>query len=114
MNSEDRDLVADMIRYAETAIRLLGTMDVDAVEADERTLLALCQAIEIIGEAANGVTSETQASTPDVPWKDAIAMRHRLIHGYRSIRVDVIVSTVREDLPPLIAALERALEDDAP
>jgi len=36
-------------------------------------------------------------------------MRNRLIHGYDIVDYDVIWSTVADDLPPVIAALEEVL-----
>ena len=36
-------------------------------------------------------------------------MRNRLVHAYFSINLDIVWQTVREDLPPLIDRLERAL-----
>jgi len=36
-------------------------------------------------------------------------MRNRLIHGYDIVDHDIVWSTVSEDLPPLIAELERIL-----
>jgi uncharacterized protein with HEPN domain len=38
-------------------------------------------------------------------------MRHRLVHDYRATRVEVLIKTIREDLPALVVALERALKD---
>jgi uncharacterized protein with HEPN domain len=43
---------------------------------------------------------------PGIPWKDIIGMRHRLVHAYFDINLDVLWRTVQEDLPSLIAALE--------
>jgi uncharacterized protein with HEPN domain len=38
-----------------------------------------------------------------------IAMRNRLIHGYDIVDYDIVWSTVSQDLPPLIAELEKIL-----
>lgn len=113
MDELDRGRVLDMLHYARTAVRLLGSADPAALQADERTFLAVCKAIEIVGEAADQVSAATRSRFPQVPWADAIAMRHRLVHGYRSIRTDVVVRTVQTDLPGLIASLEGALKDQA-
>ena len=36
-------------------------------------------------------------------------MLNRLIHGYFDINLDIVWTTVRDELPPLIAELERIL-----
>ena len=62
-------------------------------------------------EAANRVSSVTQEQNPGIPWPQIIGMRNRLVHGYDVIDLDLLWRTVREDLPPLMEALQGALED---
>lgn len=57
--------------------------------------------IQIIGEAANGISSEFQEQHPGIPWKDIIAMRHLLVHQYFGIDLDEVWSTAIQDLPLL-------------
>jgi uncharacterized protein with HEPN domain len=40
-------------------------------------------------------------------------LRHRLVHGYDTVDPDVLWSTVTEDLPALIALLERIIGEEA-
>jgi len=70
--------------------------------------LALVKDAEIIGEAAYQVSQTTRNQLPDIPWDDMIAMRHRLVHAYFDINLDILWRTVQDDLPLLIALLERA------
>jgi uncharacterized protein YutE (UPF0331/DUF86 family) len=39
-----------------------------------------------------------------------IVMRNRLVHGYFEVDIDQAWSTLTEDLPPLIEAIESVLE----
>ncbi len=100
--------MADMRRFAEDAIELLGDVDATALSADKMRLYAVCRALELVGEAAAHVAKEDQAQWPEIPWSAAIGTRHRLIHGYADVDASSLVLTVRESLPALIAALERA------
>jgi len=72
--------------------------------------LALTRLIEIIGEAANRVPEEIQIQYPDLPWLQMIGARNRLIHGYDNVDFDILWSIVKNDLPILIARLEKILE----
>lgn len=38
---------------------------------------------------------------------EIVGMRHRLVHAYFDINLDILWRTVQEDLPPLIVELER-------
>ena len=114
MDEADRDYLADMLRYAELAVSILESSAPAELSAEAPKLLALLHAVQTVGEAARQISGEARADFADLPWQDVIGMRHRLVHDYRRTRVEVVLKTVREDLPPLIASLRRALENNAP
>ena len=39
-------------------------------------------------------------------------MRQRLVHGYHVVDLQVLWDTITDDLPPLIAELERTLAEE--
>ncbi len=61
MDEVDLELIRDMLRYAEVATRLLGPADASEFARDDRTYLAVWQALQIVGEAASQVSKATQA-----------------------------------------------------
>jgi uncharacterized protein with HEPN domain len=76
---------------------------------DRKLEFALVKAIEIVGEAASRISQECRADFPQIPWNNIIGMRNRLIHAYYDINLDILWQTITEDLPPLVAELERIL-----
>lgn len=44
----------------------------------------------------------------------AIAMRHRLIHGYDTVSADIVAKTVSQDFPNFIAAIRDVLSRSLP
>ncbi len=112
MNEIDREWLLDMLDYARKATRILGTADAKALAADERSFLALSYAVQVIGEAAGKVSPEGRAALPSISWQDAIAMRHRLVHGYRGRSAEIIVQTITDKLPDLIIALDSVVGQD--
>jgi len=46
---------------------------------------------------------------PNVPWADPVRMRNRVVHGYWSIDLEVLVTTARLDLPAFPSSV-RAIE----
>jgi len=109
MDEVDLDLIRDMLRYSEAAIRLLGSADPSEFAGDERTFLSVWQALQIVGEAASKVSRTTQRELSGIPWSEVIGMRHHLVHGYRNVRPAIVAKTVRDDLPVLVGALQDAL-----
>lgn len=67
--------------------------------------MALVKVIEIIGEAAFQVSGDTRRQLQGIPWDDIVGMRHRLVHAYFDINLDVLWKTVEEDLRPLAKTL---------
>ena len=112
MDDLDRELLRDMLEYANKAVRILGSLDANALAADETKLLAVSHAVQVVGEAAGRVSRETQTGLTDIPWQDIVGMRHRLVHGYRARSPQVIADTIEKHLPALISTLERALGDE--
>jgi len=111
MDESDRENLADMLRYARDAVRLLGPASEDEFLADDGKVHAICRFVQIVGEAAGRIPVSHQLQFPDIPWKDVIGMRHRLVHGYREVRYPIVFKTVQNDLPNLIASLERLLAE---
>ncbi|MCC7573067.1 MAG: DUF86 domain-containing protein [Candidatus Methanofastidiosum sp.] len=87
------DIAKEIIDFSENKTR-------DDLNLDRKLTLSLIHLLEIFGEAAKGISFEFQSSYPNIPWKFIIGMRNRLIHGYYDIDLDVIWSTVTEDIPP--------------
>jgi uncharacterized protein with HEPN domain len=76
------------------------------IEHDRMLALAIIKELEIVGEAAAKVSTETRAAYPAIPWADIVGMRNRLIHGYFDIDLDLVWNTVTGDLDPLLRQLE--------
>ena len=110
MNEPDRVRMRHMLEAAREAIAFAQGSSRASIEGDRKLALAIIKDIEIIGEAAANVSVAEREHHPDIPWRAIVAMRNRLIHGYFDVDYDQVWGAVRRDLPPLIAALERALE----
>ncbi len=81
------------------------------LDSDRKLNLSLVRLLEIIGEAASGISQEFRDSHPDLPWRSMVGMRDRLIHGYFDVNLDVVWETITQDLPSLIAHMEKIVAD---
>jgi uncharacterized protein with HEPN domain len=82
------------------------------LDSNRMLVLSLVKAIEIIGEAAYQTSQETRDHLQDIAWQDIIGMRHRLVHAYFDINLDILWRTVKDDLPALIDALVPLFPED--
>ena len=60
-----------------------------------------------IGEAVKALSTNLLASEPAVPWEQVAGMRDRLAHRYFDTSHAIVAGTVTNDLPELLAAVER-------
>lgn len=81
-----------------------------AFEADEMFQVWVVRNLQIIGEAANRISEETQAKYPSIPWKKIIGMRHILVHGYFEIDLEIVWSVIQNDLPDLEVQVKKTLD----
>jgi len=99
-----------MLDHAKEAVSMAQGRVRGDLDTDRKLNLSLVRLLEIVGEAAARVPAEERTLYPDIPWPEVVGLRNRLIHGYDSIDFDILWEIVSRDLPPLIAALERAFE----
>ncbi len=110
----DAALLLDMLLAARDAQDFVETLDEAAFLASPLHQSAVIRALEVIGEAVGKVSPATQAAHPEIPWREMTGMRHRLIHHYNEVRLDVVWTTIRDRLPPLIAALIPLIPPEGP
>lgn len=70
---------------------------------------AVLRNFEVLGEAMVQLRDEDPVLLgrfPEVAWKETIAFRNRLIHGYANIDFSVVWQTIQADLPQLRIQLQ--------
>jgi uncharacterized protein with HEPN domain len=107
MKSDDLIRLRHMLDSAKEAQSYLAERTRTDLDAERMLVHALVRCIEIVGEAAAKVSPQGRSEIPSIPWPDVVAMRNRLIHAYFDINLDLVWDTVVDDLPPLVAALEK-------
>ena len=60
-----------------------------------------------IGEAVKALSTSLLASESAVPWEQVAGMRDRLAHRYFDTSHAIVAGTITNDLPELLAAVER-------
>jgi uncharacterized protein with HEPN domain len=106
-----RVALEQMLEYATEAQAIASDVTYESLADDRRSRFALVYALEVVGEAANRVPREDQERYAQIPWSDIIGLRHRLVHGYDTIELEMVWSIVHADLPPLVARLREILSE---
>lgn len=109
MPRDDRSTLEQMLDTATRLHALARARTRDAFETDEVGQLALLHLIQRLGESASRLSADFRADHAEFPWAEMIGMRNRIVHGYDDLDPDIVWRVAREDIEPVIAALERAL-----
>jgi uncharacterized protein with HEPN domain len=105
----DRERLFDILDAVER-IEVQAARGHVAFADDELAQTAVIRWVEIIGEATRGLTEELRRAHPAVPWRQMVAMRNVLIHGYFDIDVDLVWSVAQNDIPQLGAQVRAIVE----
>jgi uncharacterized protein with HEPN domain len=97
------EFLTDIVDTAQKAFSFVEGMTFEEFKGDEKTIFAVIRALEIVGEATKNVPEEIRQMAPDVPWRAVAGMRDKLIHDYVEVELEIVWTTVQDDLPTLNA-----------
>jgi uncharacterized protein with HEPN domain len=75
-------------------------------DTSEDLQIVLAYLIQTIGEAASRVSLELRDQHPEIPWKQIVGMRNRIVHDYMNIDADIVWEVAARNIPTLIVQLE--------
>lgn len=112
MPSEDGFYFGHMFEAARKAVDKSRGVTREEYDRNEDLRIVLGHYIQTIGEAARRVSAEGRTAHPEIPWREVIGMRHKIVHDYMYVDPDVVWSVVTEDLPSLVEKLESLAAED--
>ena len=106
---KDKERLLHMIAAIDRILRYTEGKSYEDLVNDDMMYYAVIKNIEIIGEAANMLTTEFQTTHPDTPWKMVKGMRNYIVHEYFQIDDVVVWDVVTNNLLPLKQQLQSYL-----
>jgi uncharacterized protein with HEPN domain len=92
-------LIEDLWEAVGKVERYTDGLDHDRFVQDEKTIDSVVRNFEVIGEAAWKLPLEFRDRHSDVPWKKIIGLRHRIVHDYFDIDLEIIWQILERDIP---------------
>jgi uncharacterized protein with HEPN domain len=106
---DDRERLLDILeaaqKIAERVLRGRARFD-----AEEDLQIVLTHLVQIIGEAAARLGPETTAASPEIPWRRITGMRHRVVHDYFAVDLDILWAAATIDIPDLAEKIRVILD----
>jgi uncharacterized protein with HEPN domain len=92
-----RDILAACSRIE----AIVATTSEDSFLQDEVLTAAVLHHLTVIGEAIGCLSIEPRERYPDVPWRQIIAVRHRIVHAYFDLDWQILWNAATDDIPGL-------------
>lgn len=105
LQREWRFYVTDMIAFAEKVVLYTEGMDMEKFVASSINYDATVHNLILLGEAASHIPDRVRAFANEVDWKQIVATRNRLVHGYLGIKNEVVWDIIQNEIPVLIERL---------
>jgi uncharacterized protein with HEPN domain len=112
MKPEDKVRIQHMIEGVEEALSFSSDVTENDFFKNRMLILSVIKDIEIIGEAASKISEETKSQFMQIPWKDIVGMRNRLIHGYFDVDINLVWNTIKYNLPSLLKNLSEIMQKE--
>jgi len=111
---DDLARVVDIWLACRDTLEFVSGVAEEQYRRDRKLQNALCRSLEIIGEAARTISHEFKAVHPALPWEKMAALRHRIVHEYFRLDLDIIWEIANHDVPALLTLLEPLVPPEEP
>ena len=107
---DDRLLLLDMLESAEKIQRYTANLNFEEFLENEMVLDAVARNFEIIGEAANRISTDFKNSHLQIEWTRMTGLRNRIIHDYFGIDHEIMWTIIQDNISPLIDNIKNVLK----
>jgi uncharacterized protein with HEPN domain len=101
----------DILDAIEAIVKFTEGMDFESFKKDDKTSSAVIRKFEIIGEATRNIPQDIRQEYPNIPWKEMVGFRDKLIHFYFGIKYEIVWDTIKSRLSELKMKIQKVLED---
>ncbi|MCA2229024.1 HepT-like ribonuclease domain-containing protein [Nonomuraea aurantiaca] len=106
--------LVDIVEAARKIASYLEGVSAEVWAADSMRRDAVIWQLSIIGEAVGGISDETRASTPEIPWKLIRGLRNNVVHRYFSVDWKIVHSAATVNVPDLERQVRALLQHAYP
>ena len=108
-DNKNRDFVylARINEHAEKAVRYFKSIDVSNFIEDTNDRAAILFNLFQVGELVSKLSYELQQSVEKEDFKGIIDIRNHIVHGYDSLKNDIIIKCLNDELLPFVERLSK-------
>ena len=97
----EQSFLKDILSACRKIDAIVAATNEEAFLRDEVLPAALLHHLTVIGEAISGLSVELRERHQEVPWRQIIAVRHRIVHAYFDLDWQILWDAANGDIPEL-------------
>ena len=101
VSMKDKGILLQIVKRCNRIIDKISVITQDDFIKNDDVKEVICFNLFQIGELANGLSEEFIKEYNGSPWKQIVGMRHRIVHGYDTINLDIVWNTAVDSIPSL-------------
>jgi uncharacterized protein with HEPN domain len=105
----DLQFLQDILESIDAALEFVEGYNFDGFSNDRKTKSASIRELEIVGEAANRISTVIKDDYSAVPWRLMKDFRNVLSHEYFGVNEEVIWDIIQQKLPDLKGQIEKII-----
>ena len=115
VTERDINVLNKILHYCENINEAVHKFNIklDDLYEDEYSLAMLGMFVQQIGETTKGLTQGFRESHPEKKWHEIIGMRNVFAHEYQNLDVDIVIDSLKNDIPSLKEYCEKILKEES-
>lgn len=102
--------LSEMAGAIQKILSICASQDVQKVHQWSHLLIdSLLWNYTVLGEAAAKLPASVTEGYPEAGWRHAVSLRNRIVHGYWSVDLDILIDAAENDLPKMLEVIERVV-----
>lgn len=106
----DKERLTHMVEAIDRIQKFTNEMKYEEFVENEMAQFAVIKNFEIIGEAAYHTSKNTKENYPDIEWRKIEAFRHKLVHDYYEISLEIVWKSKESKIDQLKEGILEILE----
>jgi len=103
---DDTIYIQDILHETANIQNFVKGLDKEGFLKNELVRRAVERSIQIIGEAARGVSQKFRGRHPEIEWRNIVAMRNFITHAYGEVDYAMVWEVAQRDVPALESKLK--------
>lgn len=96
----------EMAGAIQKILSICASQDVQKVDQWSHLLIdSLLWNYTVLGEAAAKLPASVTEGYPEAGWRHAVSLRNRIVHGYWSVDLDILIDAAENDLPKMLETI---------